>query len=110
MNVAAFLLWIALDATIGAAMVAILAPVLGLAEWWAAARPGNVCPVFGIFFAGGWALQFRGHAIEGRRPVLVDNLFQASIGPMFIAAELLFALGLKCDLQARVEALAATPR
>ena len=30
----------------------------------------------GAFFVGGWILQLAGHAFEGRRPALADNLFQ----------------------------------
>jgi uncharacterized membrane protein YGL010W len=56
--------------------------------------------VFGAFFVGGWAFQLVGHVWEGRRPALADNLFQAFIGPMFIMAEVLMALGLKQELKA----------
>jgi uncharacterized membrane protein YGL010W len=58
----------------------------------------------GAFFVGGWILQFAGHAIEGRRPALADNLFQIFIAPIFLVAELFFALGLKVDVRERVEA------
>ena len=54
--------------------------------------------VFAVFFVGGWIFQFVGHVFEGRRPALMDNLFQAFIGPMFIMAEALMALGLRRDL------------
>ena len=50
--------------------------------------------VFAIFFTGGWIFQLVGHAWEGRRPALADNLFQAFIGPMFLMAEVLMAIGL----------------
>jgi len=42
-------------------------------------------------------------------PALVDNLFQAFIGPMFIMAEVLMALGFKRDLKAVIEAAWAKP-
>ena len=42
-------------------------------------------------------------ACEGRRPWLTDNLFQAFIGPMFLMAEALIALGLKQDLKAAID-------
>jgi uncharacterized membrane protein YGL010W len=58
----------------------------------------------GIFFAGGWAFQLVGHVFEGRKPALADNLFQIFIAPIFLVAELFFALGLKRDVQGRVEA------
>jgi uncharacterized membrane protein YGL010W len=58
----------------------------------------------GVFFAGGWAFQLVGHVFEGRKPALADNLFQIFIAPIFLVAELFFALGLKRDVQGRVEA------
>jgi uncharacterized membrane protein YGL010W len=60
--------------------------------------------LFLITFIVGWALQLIGHAIEGRKPALVDN-FAASvfIAPLFIIAELFFRLGLKKDLQATIK-------
>src|SRR6266704_1462862 len=58
---------------------------------------------FGIFFAGGWALQLVGHAFEGRKPALADNLFQIFIAPIFLVAEVFFALGLKRDVRKKIE-------
>jgi len=51
-----------------------------------------------------WVLQFAGHAIEGRRPALADNLFQIFIAPIFLVAELFFALGFRRDVRKKVEA------
>jgi len=59
--------------------------------------------VFAALFVGGWVFQFVGHAYEGRRPALVDNLFQAFIGPMFLVAETFIALGLREDLRRAVD-------
>lgn len=96
--------WIALDGMIGLAMIAFMLPALVIAEWIAQSFGATVAwVVFAIFFIGGWVFQLVGHVWEGRRPALVDNLFQAFIGPMFIMAEVLFALGLKRDLLAVVE-------
>jgi uncharacterized membrane protein YGL010W len=50
-----------------------------------------------------FARQLVGHVWEGRRPALADNLFQAFIGPMFIMAEVLMALGLKQELRRTIE-------
>lgn len=51
-----------------------------------------------------WILQFVGHgAFEGRAPALLDNLVQAIfLAPMFVWLELLFMLGYRPELQARV--------
>jgi uncharacterized membrane protein YGL010W len=96
--------WIALDATIGLAMLVIMLPMWLIAEWiarnWGS---GTAWTVFAIFFVGGWAFQLVGHVWEGRRPALADNLFQAFIGPMFIMAEVLIALGMKQDLKEVIE-------
>lgn len=102
--------WIALDATVGLAMLVIMVPMLVVAEWLArTSSTATVWIVFAVFFVGGWVFQLVGHVWEGRRPALVDNLFQAFIGPMFIMAEVLMALGLKQDLKAVIEAAWAKP-
>jgi uncharacterized membrane protein YGL010W len=45
-------------------------------------------------FIVGWVIQFVGHWYEGRKPAFVDDLAGLFIGPMFVTAEWLFALGL----------------
>jgi uncharacterized membrane protein YGL010W len=57
----------------------------------------------GVFFVGGWVFQLVGHLFEGRKPALADNLFQIFIAPIFLVAELFFALGLKRDVREKVE-------
>ena len=63
--------------------------------------------VFAIFFVGGWVFQL-GHAWEGRRPALADNLFQAFIGPMFIMAEVDGAWP-QARLKAAIDVYSRTP-
>ena len=58
---------------------------------------------FGVLFVGGWILQLAGHAFEGRKPALADNLFQIFVAPIFLCAELFFALGYKPKLHADVQ-------
>ena len=53
---------------------------------------------FIALFVAGWALQFLGHHYEGRRPALLDNIFQAFVGPMFLVAEALVVMGQRGDL------------
>lgn len=52
-----------------------------------------------------WILQFIGHgAFEKRAPALMDNLIQALfLAPMFVWLEILFSLGYRPELQARVQ-------
>lgn len=96
--------WIALDVAVGLAMAIALVPMVLFGEW--VARQSGAAGAwwaFAVLFVGGWVFQIVGHAaFEGRRPALLDNLFQAFIGPMFIMAELLIALGLRQDLAALV--------
>jgi uncharacterized membrane protein YGL010W len=58
----------------------------------------------GAFFVGGWIFQLVGHVFEGRKPALADNLFQIFIAPIFLVAELFFALGLRRGMREKVEA------
>lgn len=96
--------WVALDRLIGLAMLIVMLPMWLIAEWIARSfGSGTAWTVFAIFFIGGWVFQLVGHVWEGRRPALADNLFQAFIGPMFIMAEVLMALGLKQALKAVIE-------
>lgn len=52
----------------------------------------------GLFVAG-WVIQFVGHYYEGRKPAFVDDLMGLVIGPLFVAAEAAFLLGLRLDLE-----------
>ncbi len=54
-------------------------------------------------FAVGWAIQFIGHYYEGRKPAFVDDLRGLLVGPMFVTAEALFALGWGKALAAEIE-------
>lgn len=102
--------WILLDAAIGLAMAVVIVPMLLIAEWTAKTFGATAAwLVFAIFFVGGWIFQLVGHVWEGRRPALVDNLFQGFIGPMFIMAEVLIALGLKQDLKTVIDESSTTP-
>jgi uncharacterized membrane protein YGL010W len=65
---------------------------------WAATSTG--------LFVGGWALQFLGHKFEGKKPAFLDDLASLLIGPLFIATEVLFALGKATELQAEIERVA----
>jgi uncharacterized membrane protein YGL010W len=58
---------------------------------------------FAALFVGGWILQLVGHVFEGRKPALTDNLFQIFVAPIFLAAEVFFALGYKPGLHRNVQ-------
>ena len=61
-------------------------------------------------FVGGWIVQFWGHHFEGKKPAFVDDLVGLLIGPLFILAEVLFALGMFKGLKAEIESRAGETR
>lgn len=91
---------------LGAYLAACLAGAQSLAVYstatWLAAGIG--------LFAIGWVIQFIGHYYEGRKPAFVDDLIGLLIGPLFVAAELGFVLGLRKDIEAQVTARAGHTR
>lgn len=95
--------YFALDFALAVAMLAVLGALIWLAELIAASGAARAWTWFGVLFVGGWILQLVGHAFEGRRPALVDNLFQIFIAPIFLCAEIFFALGYKGRLQEAVQ-------
>lgn len=56
-----------------------------------------------ILQVGSWLVQFFGHFVEGRRPALLDNLFQVFAAPMFVVVEAFFFLGYRWDVKMDVE-------
>ena len=98
--IAAVLGWMALDLGLGIVMALIMAIAWFAAEALAGSL-GSASAVWMAFialFVGGWALQFVGHHYEGKRPALLDNIFQGFIGPMFLVAESLVVMGQRSDL------------
>ena len=60
--------------------------------------------VWGIgMFVAGWLIQFAGHWYEGKKPAFVDDIVGLLVGPMFVAAELMFMLGWNRSLLAEIE-------
>ena len=55
------------------------------------------------FFVVGWIIQFVDHWYEGRKPAFVDDVVGLLVGPMFVTAEILFALGWKKPLLEEIE-------
>src|SRR5258705_8724175 len=92
--------WMALDLGVGFVMAILMAVAWYAAEALAGAL-GSAQAVWIAFialFVGGWVLQFLGHHYEGKRPALLDNIFQGFIGPMFLVAETVVAMGHRRDL------------
>lgn len=102
--------YLMLEIAMGAVMLALLVlfglsvqPFLALNPWLAFA-------IFTSVFVLGWALQFWGHYYEGRKPAFVDDLVGLLIGPLFVTAELVFAVGLRQNLAADIERIAGSKR
>jgi uncharacterized membrane protein YGL010W len=55
------------------------------------------------FFVVGWLIQFVGHWYEGKKPAFVDDIVGLLVGPMFVMAEALFALGWNKTMLADIE-------
>jgi uncharacterized membrane protein YGL010W len=92
-----------LDMPLGAAMAIVFGALLWMAETIAALPLKEGAAWFLLFFAGGWVVQLVGHVFEGRKPALADNLFQVFVAPIFLCAEVFFALGYKPALHAGVQ-------
>jgi len=95
--------YLVLDVTLGLAMLVVFAALAWLGQQIAGlgALPG--WSWFAVLFVGGWILQLVGHVFEGRKPALADNLFQIFVAPIFLAAEVAFALGYRPALHAAVQ-------
>ena len=71
---------------------------------WLAAGAVVTWLAWGIgIFVVGWIIQFVGHWYEGRKPAFVDDVTGLLVGPMFVTAEILFALGWKKPLLEEIE-------
>ncbi|AUZ44189.1 DUF962 domain-containing protein [Pseudomonas orientalis] len=81
--------------------------LMGLSVWAGhvlAAQNTTVWLSSGIgMFVVGWVIQFVGHYYEGRKPAFVDDVSGLIVGPLFVVAELAFALGLRQALKQQIE-------
>lgn len=92
-----------LDVPLALAMLAVNAVLIWAGHQIAGLGAAQAWMWFGILFVGGWIIQLVGHVFEGRKPALVDNLFQIFVAPIFLAAEIFFALGYKPGLHDAVQ-------
>ena len=91
----AFALSLAVSAAVGVLIAAAHAVAYGSLGAWLAWGVGS-------FFIG-WVVQFIGHYYEGKKPAFVDDLIGLLVGPMFVTAEALFAMGWNKPLLAEIE-------
>jgi uncharacterized membrane protein YGL010W len=95
-----------LDAVLAVAMTLAVAVLLIAANRVCALGMPAALSVFGVAFVGGWVLQLIGHAVEGRRPALFDNVFQVFVAPIALMAEVFFAFGYRQEMVDRIDELA----
>ena len=101
-TLAAAAYYLLLDRRYGLAMTGVLAISLWLGEQIAAQSTALWLTLsFGMFIVG-WAFQFVGHFFEGKKPAFLDDLRGLLIGPLFVLAELGFALGLGSALHREI--------
>jgi uncharacterized membrane protein YGL010W len=101
--VVAALGYLSLDRSLGASLTLLLALLALAAEATARLGADIAWTVAAVVFVLGWALQLLGHRLEGNRPALLVNLAQILVAPIFLLAELEFALGWHRELEANME-------
>lgn len=102
--------YLRLDRRFGLVMGAVLAASAFGATHLAAQSTGVWLGVSLGLFSGGWVVQFVGHWFEGKKPAFVDDLVGLLIGPLFVIAELGFALGLRTEVREEIEQVVGPPR
>ncbi len=101
---AASVFYLRLDLRFGAVMALLLAAMLWCGHWLAAQSTALWMGASVALFVVGWVIQFVGHYYEGKKPAFVDDLVGLLIGPLFVTAEVAFALGLRPEVQRAIEA------
>jgi uncharacterized membrane protein YGL010W len=95
--------YLRLDTRMGMVMGCCFAVMIGIGTFIAALTTMTwLVSGLGLFLVG-WIIQFVGHYFEGRKPAFMDDIMGLMIGPLFVAAELAFLLGLRQDLATGIE-------
>ncbi|MEQ9363103.1 MAG: DUF962 domain-containing protein, partial [Leptospirales bacterium] len=100
--------YVKLDWIFGSVMTLISLPILYLCDLASQLPFLTSLAVFVAATVLAWTIQLIGHAYEGRKPALADNLTQSLMGPIFVLAEVVFAMGLRKELHTRIEKRAVT--
>jgi uncharacterized membrane protein YGL010W len=90
-----FLYYLSLDWFIALVQAPITLGLLYLADRVSVLPFTQSLLVFGATFVGGWIIQLVGHAFEGKRPALADNIMQIFNAPLFLTVEVLLLLGIR---------------
>lgn len=96
--------YLLLDKGLAVLMAAVILPAFLLSDYLARLDWGPSAAWAVGLFVGGWIFQLVGHSVfEKRKPAFVDNLIQLLIGPLFLLAEVVFALGFRKPLHDAVQ-------
>ena len=90
--------YLSLDRFIAVVQIPITLALLYVADRVAVMDYPISMAVFGAAFVGGWIIQLVGHAFEGKRPALADNIWQIFNAPLFLTAEILLLLGIRKEM------------
>jgi uncharacterized membrane protein YGL010W len=90
--------YLLLDWRIALAQFPFTLTLLWLADTVAKQSMGLSFSLFLTTFVLGWIIQLIGHAMEGRRPALADNILQVFNAPLFLTVEALALAGFRRDL------------
>jgi uncharacterized membrane protein YGL010W len=98
-------LYVLLEPVAGTALALICLGSTAFTNFLRIQNPDSTFQIALVVHIGCWIAQFVGHGLfEGRAPALLDNLVQAIfLAPMFVWLEMLFMLGYRRELQARVQ-------
>lgn len=98
------LYYLVLDKFLGLVMALFLAGVVWIGAVFAHVELATWFGWGAGLFVVGWLFQFIGHYYEGKKPAFVDDVMGLVIGPLFVVAEALFAVGAMPGLKAAIEA------
>ncbi|MES9868067.1 MAG: Mpo1-like protein, partial [Candidatus Thiodiazotropha sp. LLP2] len=97
-----------LHARLALGMLVFILPVLYTSEVMVAS-PHALWIAISVFVIG-WIFQLIGHKYEKAKPAFIDDLNQLLIGPLFLMAEVYFALGWEKSLAQEIEPIAHRKR
>jgi uncharacterized membrane protein YGL010W len=95
--------YLMVDARLGSALAVGLVALDASAEATTALGSPLALSVAAAAFVAGWALQLLGHRLERNRPAFLTNVVQLVVAPLYLSAEIGFALGLRTRLREDVE-------
>ncbi|MEO7105305.1 MAG: Mpo1-like protein [Rhodoferax sp.] len=100
---ATVLYYLMLDVRFGLVMSILLVLVLWAGNVLAAQSTGIWLGAGLGLFVVGWIFQLLGHVYEGKKPAFVDDLTGLIIGPLFVVAEVGFAMGMRVEIEEQIE-------